>query len=45
MPAIMMTAEATFMVKENGSSSEIVGTGPSPGSTPITVPTNTPMKQ
>jgi hypothetical protein len=45
MPAIMMTAEATFMVKEKGSSSEIVGTGPSPGSTPITVPTKTPTKQ
>ena len=45
MPAIRMTADATSMVKENGSSSEIVGTGPSPGSTPITVPTNTPMKQ
>ena len=33
------------MVKEKGRRSEIVGTGPSPGSTPITVPTNTPMKQ
>ncbi len=45
MPAIMMTAEAAFMLNENGSSSEIVGTGPSPGSTPIAVPTNTPTKQ
>ena len=33
------------MVNENGRSSEMVATGPSPGSTPTAVPTKTPMKQ
>ena len=44
MPASMMMAPAGFMRKVSGSSIAIVAGGPSPGSTPTTVPRNTPTK-
>ncbi len=45
MPAIRMMADVMSIVKLNGSSSEIVATGPRPGKTPTTVPTKAPTKQ
>ena len=45
MPAIRITAEVTSIVNENGSSREMVATGPRPGSTPTIVPTKVPTKQ
>src|SRR6516162_3779539 len=44
MPASMMIAPAGFMLKVSGSSIAIVAGGPRPGSTPTTVPRNTPTK-
>src|SRR5581483_7651006 len=44
MPASMMIAPAGFMWKVSGSSIATVAGGPSPGSTPTTVPRNTPTK-
>src|SRR5215831_6971350 len=40
----MMMAPAGFMLKVSGSSIAIVAGGPRPGSTPTTVPRNTPTK-
>src|SRR5512140_232580 len=45
MPASMMSAETGGSTKVAGSSIEIVAIGPMPGSTPISVPSSTPMKQ
>src|SRR5215467_4233699 len=45
MPASMMSAGTGGSVKVIGSSIAIVADGPIPGSTPISVPTSTPMKQ
>src|SRR5215467_13541824 len=45
MPASMMSADTGGSVKVIGSSIAIVADGPIPGSTPIRVPTSTPMKQ
>src|SRR5262252_6766695 len=45
MPASMMSADTGGSVKVIGSSIAIVADGPMPGSTPINVPTITPMKQ
>src|ERR1700686_5931565 len=45
MPASMIMAETGGSVNEIGSSIATVVTGPIPGSTPTTVPRNTPMKQ
>src|SRR5947209_5162896 len=45
MPASMMSAATGFRLKVIGSSMAIVATGPMPGSTPISVPRITPMKQ
>src|SRR2546428_838061 len=45
MPASMIIAETGSKVNEIGSSIATVVTGPMPGSTPTTVPRNTPMKQ
>src|SRR4051812_24427031 len=44
MPASMMMAPAGFMWNVNGSSIATVAGGPRPGSTPTTVPRNTPTK-
>src|SRR5581483_7470828 len=44
MPASMMIAPAGFMWKVSGSSMATVAGGPSPGSTPTTVPRSTPTK-
>ena len=41
----MMRAETGGTLKVIGSSIAIVASGPMPGSTPISVPTKTPMKQ
>ena len=41
----MMIDAVGDIVKVIGSSSDMVATGPMPGSTPISVPTNTPTKQ
>ena len=40
----MMIDAVGVITKVAGSSKDIVATGPSPGSTPISVPTNTPTK-
>src|SRR5258705_4029014 len=45
MPASMMSAETGGSTKVAGSSIEMVAIGPMPGSTPISVPSSTPMKQ
>ena len=45
MPDSMMIAASGVMLKVIGSSSDIAATGPMPGSTPISVPMNTPAKQ
>src|SRR5687767_11978538 len=45
MPASMMSAETGATLKVIGSSMAIVASGPIPGSTPISVPRKTPMKQ
>ena len=45
MPASMISAASGCSVNEIGSSMATVVTGPIPGSTPITVPSRTPMKQ
>ena len=45
MPASMMSAETGGSTKVAGSSIAMVATGPMPGSTPISVPSSTPMKQ
>src|ERR1044071_994818 len=42
MPANRMKTEVAGTEKVSGSSSAMVSAGPSPGSTPIAVPTNTP---
>src|SRR5436190_10663879 len=44
MPAIMISAEVGFMPNVTGMSSAIPAEGPMPGSTPMMVPRNTPMK-
>src|SRR5882672_7421550 len=44
MPASMMMAPAGFMLKVSGKSIAMVAGGPRPGSTPTTVPRNTPTK-
>src|SRR6188508_2357330 len=45
MPASMMRAATGGTLNVIGSSIAIVASGPMPGSTPISVPRNTPMKQ
>ena len=40
MPASMISADTGSSVKVNGSSMAMVGTGPMPGSTPISVPSD-----
>jgi hypothetical protein len=45
MPASMMRVETGGSANVAGSSIAIVATGPSPGSTPISVPTKTPTAQ
>src|SRR5574339_77731 len=45
MPASMISAATGGTLKVIGSSIAIVASGPMPGSTPISVPRNTPMKQ
>src|SRR3954447_25657448 len=45
MPASMIIADTGSSVNEIGNSIATVVTGPIPGSTPTTVPRNTPMKQ
>src|SRR5262245_37355228 len=45
MPAIMMMPEAGVPASVTGSSSDMAEIGPMPGSTPTSVPMNTPMKQ
>ncbi len=45
MPASMMSAGTAGKLKVIGNSMAIVASGPMPGSTPISVPTSTPMKQ
>jgi hypothetical protein len=45
MPASMISAASGCSVNEIGSSMATVVTGPIPGSTPMTVPSRTPMKQ
>src|SRR5688572_24091216 len=45
MPASMMSAATGGTLKVSGSSIAIVASGPMPGSTPIRVPSSTPMKQ
>jgi hypothetical protein len=45
MPASMMSADSGGSVKVAGSSMAMVATGPSPGSTPTSVPSSTPRKQ
>src|SRR5688572_22894192 len=44
MPAIMMSADVGFIPNVTGISSAMPAEGPMPGSTPMTVPRNTPMK-
>jgi hypothetical protein len=41
----MMSAETGGSTKVAGSSIEMVAIGPMPGSTPMSVPSSTPMKQ
>src|SRR5918998_5864343 len=45
MPASMMSAPTGSSPKVIGSSMAMVAIGPTPGSTPISVPTRTPRKQ
>src|SRR5688572_24886555 len=45
MPASMMSAATGGTLKVSGSSIAIVASGPMPGSTPMSVPSSTPMKQ
>src|SRR5687767_16008560 len=45
MPASMISAPTGGRLKVRGSSIAIAASGPMPGSTPTSVPTNTPMKQ
>src|SRR6267378_3425775 len=45
MPASMMSADTGGSTNVAGSSIEMVAIGPMPGSTPISVPSSTPMKQ
>ena len=45
MPASMISAETGGSPKVMGSSMAMVASGPRPGSTPMSVPSNTPMKQ
>src|SRR4051812_17059844 len=45
MPASMMSAVIGERLKVTGSSIAIVATGPMPGSTPISVPSRTPIRQ
>src|ERR1051325_3676801 len=45
MPASMISAATGLRLKVMGSSIAMVATGPMPGSTPISVPSTTPMKQ
>src|SRR5215211_9175025 len=45
MPAIMMIPASGDPASVTGKSSDIAETGPMPGSTPTSVPMNTPMKQ
>src|SRR3954471_1407799 len=45
MPASMMSADTGARLKVIGSSIAIVATGPMPGSTPISVPSMTPIRQ
>ena len=45
MPANMISADTGGSPNVTGSSIAIVATGPSPGSTPIAVPRNTPIRQ
>ena len=45
MPASMIRAAVGFMPKVRGTSMATVVTGPMPGSTPIAVPTTTPIRQ
>jgi hypothetical protein len=45
MPASMISADTGGSTNVAGSSIEIVAIGPMPGSTPISVPRSTPMKQ
>src|SRR5438270_10657828 len=45
MPAIMMMPDSGEPDSVTGSSSDIAEIGPMPGSTPTSVPINTPMKQ
>src|SRR6185503_13909208 len=45
MPASMISAATGGTLKVIGSSIAIVASGPMPGSTPISVPRNTPIKQ
>jgi hypothetical protein len=44
MPASMIIAACGCSVKVTGKRIEIVATGPSPGSTPMIVPSSTPIK-
>src|SRR5215510_12114109 len=44
MPASMMSAATGLRLKVIGSSIAIVATGPMPGSTPIRVPSSTPIR-
>ena len=45
MPASMMMPASGVAVNVTGNSSDMAATGPMPGSTPTSVPMNTPMKQ
>ena len=45
MPASMMMPASGGAVNVTGKSSDMAATGPMPGSTPISVPMNTPAKQ
>ena len=45
MPAIMMMPDSGVPDSVIGNSSDIAEIGPMPGSTPTSVPMNTPMKQ
>src|SRR4030095_12601370 len=45
MPASMMSAATGLRLKVIGSSMAMVATGPMPGSTPISVPSITPIRQ
>src|ERR1700754_4526481 len=45
MPASMISAATGFRLNVIGSSIAMVATGPTPGSTPISVPSMTPIRQ